>query len=70
MICLQFSLVTCTDKRKMHTFQEAREVFSHAISKNIVLDEEFALLYDIKIHHRIESLNTGFTMLLIYTNFR
>ena len=45
--CLQFSLVTCTVKRKMPTSREAREVLLYAISKNMVLDEEFALMYDI-----------------------
>ena len=46
-ICLQFSLVTCTVKRKMLTFREAREVLLYAISENMVSDEKFALLYDI-----------------------
>ena len=47
LICLQSSLVTCTVKRKMPTFREAREVLLYAISENMVSDEEFALLYNI-----------------------
>ena len=31
----------------MPTSREAREVLLYAISKNMVLDEEFALMYDI-----------------------
>ena len=31
----------------MSTFREAKEVLLYAISKNMVSDEEFALLYDI-----------------------
>ena len=47
LICLQFSLVTCTVKRKMSTFREAREVLLYAISENMVSAEAFTLLYDI-----------------------
>ena len=31
----------------MPTFQETREVLLYAISKNVLSDKEFALLYDI-----------------------
>ena len=65
LICLQFSLVTCTVKRKMPTFREAREVLLYAISKNMVSDEEFALLYDVNTSKNRNFI--GFTMLLIYT---
>ena len=46
LICLQFSPGTCTVKRKMPRFQEATELVLYAISKSMVLDEEFASLYD------------------------
>ena len=37
----------CTIKRKMPTFQEAREVLLYAVSANMVSDKEFVFLYDV-----------------------